>query len=67
MVAVTAHGVEPGRWLSDTGHCNPREHVIKVKCPPDIPSRGKAYVDFAAFAARLKSCPFKTMVSAEVP
>jgi hypothetical protein len=34
-----------------------KEPLIKTKSKPDIPSRAKAIADFAALAARLKSCP----------
>jgi hypothetical protein len=48
-----------------------KEHLIKVKSTPDIPSGAKARVDFAAFTAvRVKtltyqSCPFKTSTYSE--
>jgi hypothetical protein len=32
-----------------------------------IPSGAKAQSDFAAFAARLKSCPFKTSIQSKIP
>jgi hypothetical protein len=35
--------------------------------PEEHPAGAKAQVDFAALAARLKSCPFKTWTYAEVP
>jgi hypothetical protein len=54
-------------------HCNSnlksrlREALIKSLLRVNIPSGAKARFDFAAFAARLKPCPFKTSALSKVP
>jgi hypothetical protein len=45
----------------------PKELLNEFYFTPSIPSGAKARVDFAAFAARLKPCPFKTLTYSEAP
>jgi hypothetical protein len=41
--------------------------LIQLQGRTNLPSGAKAHADFAASAARLKSCPFKTSTDSETP
>jgi hypothetical protein len=53
------HAGRSGRYLRRVAGFH-RETLNKSLLLSNIPSGAKARVDFAAFAARLKACPFKT-------
>src|ERR1035441_8834786 len=58
--------LQPGRRPRPARVWSPMESLKKFYCRSNLPSGAKARVDFAAFTARLKSCPDTKQTCAEV-